>query len=167
MNDQCPAMSSARKLLSQRHDSKNMMRRVAKAFESAVFQYCPGLSSSHSAFDLTAPVVSQSREPKAIPCCPRDGYLDSRPLGEMAERLNAPVLKTGVPVRVPRVRIPLSPLFGKDLRRDVVSPFLLPLAVCAKQSQQQVSVAVVSSMNIAKRAISGDEPGPSVVDRWK
>jgi hypothetical protein len=30
--------------------------------------------------------------------------------GEVAERPIAPVLKTGVPVRVPRVRIPASPL---------------------------------------------------------
>ena len=30
--------------------------------------------------------------------------------GEMAERPIAPVLKTGVPARVPRVRIPVSPL---------------------------------------------------------
>ena len=126
MNDQCPAMSSARKPLSQRHDSKNMTRRVAKTFESAVFQYRPGLSSSHSPLDLTAPIVSQPREPKVIPCCSRDGYLDSRPLGEMAERLNAPVLKTGVPVRVPRVRIPLSPLDHSvttgDRLRQLLSP---------------------------------------------
>ena len=52
----------------------------------------------------------KTRETQAIPCCSREAHLDSRPLGEMAERLNAPVLKTGVPVRVPRVRIPLSPL---------------------------------------------------------
>ena len=33
-----------------------------------------------------------------------------RPSGGMAERLNAPVLKTGRPARVSRVRIPLPPL---------------------------------------------------------
>ena len=47
---------------------------------------------------------------------PSGNSLTIRPLGrsirpgEMAERPIAPVLKTGVPSRVPRVRIPVSPL---------------------------------------------------------
>ena len=47
---------------------------------------------------------------------PSGNSLTIRPLGrsirpgEMAERPIAPVLKTGVPLRVPRVRIPVSPL---------------------------------------------------------
>ena len=36
-----------------------------------------------------------------------------RPKGEMAERSNAAVLKTVVPVTEPGVRIPLSPLLGE------------------------------------------------------
>lgn len=34
--------------------------------------------------------------------------------GEMAEWFKVPVLKTGVPATVPRVRIPLSPPGGND-----------------------------------------------------
>ena len=79
-------------------------------------------------------------------CCSPSRQLDSRPLGEMAERLNAPVLKTGVPVRVPRVRIPLSPLLSKDLRQAVVSPFLLIPATCATNPQQQGKRVWVTSI---------------------
>ena len=39
--------------------------------------------------------------------------------GEMAERPIAPVLKTGVPSRVPRVRIPVSPLRQNASKRSV------------------------------------------------
>ena len=42
--------------------------------------------------------------------------------GEMAERPIAPVLKTGVPARVPRVRIPVSPLY--QLHSDSRNPCL-------------------------------------------
>ena len=55
--------------------------------------------------------MQRSARNRRNPCCFHEQHLDSRTLGEMAERLNAPVLKTGVPVRVPRVRIPLSPLY--------------------------------------------------------
>ena len=36
-------------------------------------------------------------------------------IGEMAERLNAPVLKTGVGLRPPGVQIPLSPPMGNGV----------------------------------------------------
>ena len=50
------------------------------------------------------------------------GDLNSIRPGEMAERPIAPVLKTGVPARVPRVRIPVSPLY--QLHSDSRNPCL-------------------------------------------
>ncbi len=61
----------------------------------------------------------------------------------MAERLNAPVLKTGVPVRVPRVRIPLSPLLIVACDKRHGDKFVLkPKNVSWEETAQQLAAAL-------------------------
>ena len=99
------------RMMSRSECRNAVQRRPSYCFASIISNTAAHLTSSSSVgTSFSNWDTTKARETQAIPCCSREGHLDSRPLGEMAERLNAPVLKTGVPVRVPRVRIPLSPL---------------------------------------------------------
>ena len=80
--------------------------------------------------------------------------------GEVAERPIAPVLKTGVPVRVPRVRIPASPLSREGVPKTPSLALLSPQWVSNPPPYFAATSGVVTDEVIMDyiRQLEGTEP---------